>query len=97
MEKLGKEIEELVKKSINPQKMEELGRQIEALVNKSLKAEKLERDAKQAKEKTAKPARKVAPSSRGTDRDDLERRIDQLEQKLDKLLKTLEESRRRQE
>jgi beta-lactamase regulating signal transducer with metallopeptidase domain len=93
MEKLGKEIEEIVKRSINPQRMEQLSRQIEAAVNRSLKAEKQERDAKQAKENSPRPPRKTPTAGR----DDLERRIDQLEQKMDRLLKALEDSRRRQE
>jgi beta-lactamase regulating signal transducer with metallopeptidase domain len=95
MKQLEKQIESLVERNVNPQRMEALAKQIESLVSRSLRDEGREH-ARQA-ERAAKPK---APSARaerakeGGDRYDLERRLDQLEQKMDRVLKALESSRR---
>jgi beta-lactamase regulating signal transducer with metallopeptidase domain len=99
MKDLDRKIEELVNKNINPQRIEALAKQIEETINRTLNAEQRQRGKQSSKAtvKSPKPDTKQprkAGSATGRGRDDLERRLELLEQRMEKVLKALEDSRK---
>jgi hypothetical protein len=102
MKQLEKQIEVLVQKNINPERMEALAKQIESAVNRSLNAEQREktRQVERARtaERVARPSDAAAakkPAAPGTsDRRDLERRLDRLEERMERLIQALEASKK---
>jgi beta-lactamase regulating signal transducer with metallopeptidase domain len=98
MKQLQAQIEESVKRSINPERLEGLARQIESTVQKSLAAEERERARQAERAARAETAAKgrprseprANPDSRGRD---LERRMDQLEERMNRLLEALEKDK----
>jgi hypothetical protein len=95
MKQLEQQIHEAVQRSLNPERMQALARQIESAVNRSLNAEQRERvrKAEQKQRASEEPAaRKEARPAGGGDRADLERRIQRLEQRMDRILQALEKS-----
>jgi bla regulator protein BlaR1 len=92
-----KRLQQQIESAINPQRMEAMARRIEEAVNQSLSAEQQERVRRRQEERTAESAKTPSPRSRGAttapqnrDQRDLERRIEKLEQKLDKLIDSLQ-------
>jgi bla regulator protein blaR1 len=97
MKQLQAQIEQSVKRSINPERIEALAKQIEATVQKSLAAEERER-TRQAERARASAAAKARPRTEPpgtpeTSRRDLERRMDQLEERMNRLLEALEKDK----
>ena len=96
----------MIHRTINPERMERLQKQIEEIVAKSLAAEQRQRsrperprtpetpERPRTAEAPDRPGRPATPrgagSGRGTSQGDLERRLDKLEEKMDRLLQTLE-------
>jgi bla regulator protein BlaR1 len=104
LEKLQKQIEENVHRSINPERLESLAKQIEATVNKSVQAEQRGRDRAPGAPGAAGrgPSAGVgagvsvgAGRSLSGPRPDLEKRLDKLEEKMDRLLQAVERNQQR--
>jgi hypothetical protein len=94
MKQLQKQIEETVHRNFDAKRFEAMARQIEQSVNRSLQAEQRDRSRRSEQ---AKPTPTPAPRSGArTERNqrDLERRVERLEEKMDRILKELEDSRR---
>jgi len=98
MKQLEKQIQSAVG-GINAQRLDAMARQIERAVDQSLSAEQRERSMRSTESRAPETPR--ATSARGrtatfttTSQRDLERRLDKLEQKMNKLIESLESSRK---
>lgn len=89
MEALSRQIEEAVNKAVDPKRLESLSRQIEESVNRALRAE--DRAGRSRRDVARAPGARRAPDSHASD---LERRMDRLEQRLDRILDSLEKGER---
>jgi beta-lactamase regulating signal transducer with metallopeptidase domain len=103
MKQLQAQIEQSVQRNINPERLEALAKQIEASVQKSLAAEERERKRQGERARAGAGARsqsgaqtRSAPES---GRRDLERRLDRLEERMNRLAEMLErqQSKERQQ
>ncbi|HMC90501.1 MAG TPA: M56 family metallopeptidase [Gemmataceae bacterium] len=105
MKDLEKQIQDLVHRTLSPERMQAMQRQIEAAVARSMAADQRERARQADRAKAAEKAeagqkqqaerpragqRGNPEAPRARDTRDLERRLDQLEQKMDRLLRSLE-------
>lgn len=90
MEVISRQIEEAVHKAVNPQRLEALGRQIEEAVSRALRAEAKAGGPRHEAARAA-PAARHAPDSHGRD---LERRMERLERRLDRVLEALEKDQK---
>jgi bla regulator protein blaR1 len=98
MKDLDKRIEEMVNRTVNPQRLEALGRQIEQAVNQSLNAQQREqaRNAERGQQRQragsgSSRGSSSSSSSRSSSNDsDLERRMNRLEEKMERVLQALE-------
>jgi hypothetical protein len=98
MKDVDRQIQRLVERTVSPERIQALQKQIEAIVARSMATEQRERErrpeqprAPQAVERPATPAtpRAITRSS-GSNQRDLERRLDNLERKMDRVLQALE-------
>jgi beta-lactamase regulating signal transducer with metallopeptidase domain len=100
MRDLDKRIEEMVNRTVNPQRLEALGRQIEQAVNQSLNSQQREQSRDSARNRgegsrSSSSGSSSSSSSRSSSGNrDLERRMNQLEEKMERVLKALESSRK---
>jgi len=100
MKQLEKQIQSAVS-GINTQRIEAMARQIERAVDRSLNAEQQERSMRGTESRTTETPRAASARGRATtstttsqSQRDLERRLDKLEQKMNKLIESLESSRK---
>jgi bla regulator protein blaR1 len=106
MDAMQKQIEQAVQQAVNPKRMEEMAKRIEATVRRSLEAQEREQtrrrerhapsgeSAGQPPAPPSGPTPPVPPSARAGRRartsGDIEERLNKLEEKMDRLLETLE-------
>jgi bla regulator protein BlaR1 len=95
MAAMGKQIEEAVNRAISPEKIEAMQRQIEQAINRNLQLERSDRTRRERdKEREGREAR-AGQSSDSRRSAELERRVDRLEAKMDRLLEAVEKSQKR--
>jgi hypothetical protein len=96
MKQLHDRIEQAVRQSINPERMKALQQKIESTVQRALRDEERQRSRAKPKGPTPEAGRNprltppAAPRGRAPDTRDLERRLDRLEQKMDRLIDSLQ-------
>jgi beta-lactamase regulating signal transducer with metallopeptidase domain len=92
MAAMGKQIEETVNRALSPEKIEAMERQIEEAINRNLKLEKFDRVRR---ERTREREPRLADAGQSSDSNaDLERRVEKLEAKMDRLLEAVEKSQK---
>jgi beta-lactamase regulating signal transducer with metallopeptidase domain len=94
MKQLQDRIEQAVRQSFNPARMKDLQRRIESSVQRALRDEERSRNAKPRPKPAPKSSARGTPGGPGPDPRELERRLDRLEEKMDRLIDALQ---RRQE
>jgi len=95
MAAVGKQIEEAVNRALSPEKIEAMERQIEQAINRNLQLEKSDH-ARRERSKDREPRVARAGQSSDSSRSaDLERRVERLEAKMDRLIEAMEKSSKR--
>jgi hypothetical protein len=90
MKQLQDRIEQAVRQSINPARMRDLQRRIESSVERALRDEERSRNPKPRNKPAPKASARNATGGPGPDARELERRLDRLEQKMDRLIDALQ-------
>jgi beta-lactamase regulating signal transducer with metallopeptidase domain len=95
MEAMEKQIERAVNQAIRPERIEAMVREIERAVNKSLKDQEQDKARRDRSDREKAARGEGRGEGRGAgQRDDLERRMSKLEEKMDRLLQALESRRK---
>jgi beta-lactamase regulating signal transducer with metallopeptidase domain len=95
MAAMGKQIEQAVNRAMSPEKIEAMERQIEQAINRNLQLEKSDRARRErARDRESREAR-AGQTSDSKQSADLERRVEKLEAKMDRLLEAVEKSQKR--
>jgi beta-lactamase regulating signal transducer with metallopeptidase domain len=94
LEAMGKQIEEAVDGAVSPEKIEAMERQIEDAVNRSLQLEKSDRVRRERDREREPRAARAGQSSDLRRSADLDRRVERLEVKMDRLLEAMEKSQK---
>jgi hypothetical protein len=92
MEALGKQIEEAVNKALSPQRLEAMERQIEEAVNRAVRADDLGKAKREKSKREESSGRGQTTKTEGDSRD-LQRRMDKLEEKMNRVLQALENTK----
>jgi len=95
MAAMGKQIEETVNRTLSPEKIEAMARQIEQAINRNLQLEKSDRARRERAKERELREDSAGQSSDSKQSADLERRVERLEAKLDRLLEAVEKSQKR--